>query len=98
MLEAGMAEIRDIAAARGVTLADGVISTLLAFIDQQPAGGTSSLQRDIAAGRPSELDAWNGAASRLGHETGVATPVNTFVYESLLPQERRARGQLSFDD
>jgi ketopantoate reductase len=56
----------------------------------------SSLQRDIAAGKPSELDAWSGAVHRLGRETGVPTPVNTFVYSTLQPQEQRARGQLSF--
>ena len=28
-----------------------------------PVGATASMQRDIIAGRPSELDAWNGAVS-----------------------------------
>jgi 2-dehydropantoate 2-reductase len=98
MLEAGMAEIRDVASARGVGLADGVVLATLAFVDQQPAAGRSSLQRDIAVGKPSELEAWNGAVTRLGRDADVATPVNTFIYQSLLPQERRARGRLSFAD
>jgi len=45
----------------------------------------------VMAGRPSELEAQNGAVVRLGEEAGVPTPVNRFVYAALLPQERRAR-------
>ena len=63
------------------------------------AGGeTSSLQRDIGAGRPSELEAWNGAVVRLGREAGVATPLNDFLYHSLLPLELKARGELEFQE
>ncbi len=48
------------------------------------------------AGRPSELEAHTGAVVRLGQEVGAPTPLNTFVYHSLLPLERRARGLLVF--
>jgi ketopantoate reductase len=34
---------------------------------------------------------------RLGKEAGVATPVNGMIHSSLLPLERRARRELSFD-
>jgi 2-dehydropantoate 2-reductase len=47
-------------------------------------------------GRPSELEAQNGAAVRLGQQVGVETPINTFIYNSLLPMEMRAQGQLEF--
>jgi len=96
MLEAAMAEILDVSRARGVRLPEGIVERSLAFLDAQPAAGTSSLQRDIAAGRSSELEAWNGSVVRLGAETGVPTPVNGFIHASLLPQERRARGELEF--
>jgi ketopantoate reductase len=56
----------------------------------------SSLQRDIAAGKPSELDAWTGAVVRLGRKTAIPTPLHSFLYASLLPLERRARGELDF--
>ena len=56
-----------------------------------------SLQRDVIAGRPSELEAWNGAVVRLGQAAKVAVPTHTFLYHSLLPQERRARGLERFD-
>jgi len=62
-----------------------------------PYEGTASMQRDIMAGRPSELDAQNGAVVRLGKEAGAATPVNSMIYASLLPLEMRARKELNFD-
>ncbi|MFQ5943513.1 MAG: ketopantoate reductase family protein [Anaerolineales bacterium] len=57
---------------------------------------TTSLQRDIADGRPSELEAWNGAVVRSGNEVGVATPLHEFIYHSLLPLELKARQQVEF--
>ena len=63
-----------------------------AFYRAMPAGATASMQRDIMEGRPSELDAWNGAICRFGARAGVETPVHSFTYHTLLPMERRARG------
>lgn len=54
----------------------------------------TSMQEEIVGGRPSELEYWNGAVVRLRREAGVATPLNEFIYYSLLPQERQARGQV----
>ena len=54
------------------------------------------MQRDIMDGKPSELETQNGAVVRLGKEVKVETPVNTFIYNSLLPMESLARGQISF--
>ena len=63
-----------------------------AFYRMMPSGATASMQRDIIDGRPSELDAWNGAVCRFGVRAGVETPVHSFTYHMLLPMERRARG------
>ena len=81
LLTEATTEIRDVALARGIALAADVVPRTLAWIDQLPADGTTSLQRDLIAGRPSELEAWTGAVVRLGRESGVPTPVNTFLYE-----------------
>ncbi|MFI5695541.1 2-dehydropantoate 2-reductase [Kribbella sp. NPDC051586] len=81
LLTEATTEIRDVAVARGIHLAEDVVPRTLAWIDGLPADGTTSLQRDLIAGRPSELDAWTGAVVRLGNEAGVPTPVNTFLYE-----------------
>lgn len=92
MLVRGMEEILAVAHARQVSLADGIIEKTMGLVDALDPSATTSLQRDIAAGKPSELEAWNGAVVRLGLEAGVPTPLHEFFYHSLLPQERRARG------
>ncbi|HET7599062.1 MAG TPA: 2-dehydropantoate 2-reductase [Gemmatimonadales bacterium] len=97
LLERAMEEVRAVALARGIPLARDIVARTLAFVDTLPPNGTASLQRDIAAGRPSELDWWTGAVVRLGREAGVPTPVHEFVYHALLPLELRARGRLAFD-
>lgn len=74
-------EIRDVALALGIRLPENVVPETLAWIDNLPADGTTSLQRDILAGRPNELEAWTGAVVRLGDRAGVPTPVNSFLYE-----------------
>jgi 2-dehydropantoate 2-reductase len=96
LIKAALVEGERLARARGIRLAAEVVPTLLAIIDSLPADGTASLQRDIASGRPSELDNLTGAIVRLGAELGVATPVNSVLYGSLAPLERRARGMVAF--
>jgi 2-dehydropantoate 2-reductase len=96
ILEQAMREIFNVARARGITLPEDIIGKTMAFVDNLPPGGTTSLQRDIMEGKPSELSAWNGAVVHLGQEVGVITPLHTFIYNSLLPLELRARGQLQF--
>jgi 2-dehydropantoate 2-reductase len=91
MLRETMEEVEALAAARGVLLADDAIEKTLNFVDGLPAEMTSSMQRDIMEGRPSELEALNGAVVRLGREAGVATPVHGFIYAALAPMEARAR-------
>jgi 2-dehydropantoate 2-reductase len=54
----------------------------------------ASMHEELVGGRPSELEYWTGAVVRLGREAGVATPLNEFIYHSLLPQEMQARGQV----
>jgi 2-dehydropantoate 2-reductase len=91
LIELGMQEILAVGRARGVALADEVVEKGMAFVDSLDPSGTTSLQRDITEGRPSELEAWNGAVVRLGRVADVSTPVHEFLYASLLPQERQAR-------
>jgi 2-dehydropantoate 2-reductase len=96
MLGQAMREILAVAQARKIALPDDAIHKTIAFVDTLPPSGTTSLQRDIVEGKPSELDSWNGAVVRLGKEVEVATPLNAFIYHSLLPLELQARGQLQF--
>jgi len=91
LLREAMHEVEALAVARGVALADDAIDKTLKFVDGLPEDMTSSMQRDIMEGRPSELEALNGVVVRLGREAGVPTPVNGFIYAVLAPTEARAR-------
>lgn len=97
MVERAVREILSVARARCVALDDPVVEKTMGLLDGLDPDSTTSLQRDIIAGRPSELEAWNGAVVRLGLEAGVETPLNQFIYHSLLPQEQRARGEVIYE-
>lgn len=96
LLEQAMEEVVALAQARDVALTDADVSQSMATVDNIPAGGTASMQRDILEGRPSELESQNGAVVRLAQEAGVAVPLHTFLYGALLPLEQRARGEIAF--
>ena len=91
MLEMAIDEVIQVGCKQGVNLPADQAAITLTFIDQLDPAVMASMQRDIIAGRPSELEAQNGAVVRLGLETGVATPMHTFIYACLLPQEMKAR-------
>jgi len=93
LLERAVEEIHRVARARGVELPDDAVAQTLELFDRLPPASTASMQRDIMEGRPSELEAQNGAVLRLGRAAGVDTPLHAFIYASLLPGERRARGE-----
>ncbi|WP_298815486.1 2-dehydropantoate 2-reductase [Chloroflexus sp.] len=90
-------EVVAVARARGIAMPEEAAANMMAFIDSMPYEGTASLQRDIVAGRPSELQNQNGALVRLAREAGVSVPVNEMLYAILLPQELAARGQLRWN-
>jgi 2-dehydropantoate 2-reductase len=94
LIDRAMGEGIAVGARRGHPITADYKRELWKFYDAMPVDATASMQRDIMAGRPSELDAWNGAIVRSGVETGIDTPVHTFTYHALLPMERRARGQI----
>jgi 2-dehydropantoate 2-reductase len=96
MLEQVLQEVFQVARASNIDLPDDAVDMALAFIDGLPDSATASMQRDIMEGRPSELEAQNGAVVRLGQEVGVDTPLNAFIYHSLLPMELHARGRIEF--
>ena len=71
---------RFVAQGRGVKLPGDVVERTLAFVSTFPHEATTSMQRDVMNGLPSELEAQTGAVVRLGREVPVATPLrNNFV-------------------
>ena len=70
MLEAAR-EACAVARSQGVELdPEAQTGALLAM----PPGMRSSMQKDLAAGRPLELEAISGPILRIGREHGIATP------------------------
>ena len=98
MLQGVMQEVFSVAHARGIALPEEIIGNTLDFMDSLPPTGTASMQRDIMEGRRSELESQTGVVVRMGQEMGVETPINAFIYHSLLPQELRAQGQIEFNN
>ena len=90
MLKA-MEEIYTLAHARHIKLPPDSMKTVMAAVDGLPEDATSSMQRDIAAGKPSELESQNGAVVRMARESGVEVPTHALIYQTLKPLEEKAR-------
>ena len=91
-------EVLAVAHGKGIRMPIDALPATQARLEASPPGGTSSMQRDLMEGRPSELGVQNGGVVRLGLEAGVPTPVNTFIYNCLLPQEMKARGEFPSEE
>jgi 2-dehydropantoate 2-reductase len=94
MVRNAMEEIEEVAHVRGVQLRHDIVEHTLGLLDALEPGTITSLQRDLSAGRPTELDALSGAVVRLGRESGVATPTHEHIYTTLLPKEMQARNAM----
>ena len=82
-LEQLMREVEAVARGNNVALPENIVEKTLGFVDQQIPEATSSMQRDITAGKPNELDAQVGAIRRMGQRVGVDTPLHDLVYGAL---------------
>ncbi|MBI3360980.1 MAG: 2-dehydropantoate 2-reductase [Chloroflexi bacterium] len=85
-------EVESIARAKGIALDVDVVEKTMAFIKAMDAGVTSSMQRDVAAGRRLEIEALSGTVVRYGRELGIPRPVHRFIYAALKPVDARAGG------
>jgi 2-dehydropantoate 2-reductase len=91
LLVGAFEEVRDVATAKGIALRSDAVSRALGLIDVLPEDAIASLQRDIVAGRPSEVDSLSGAVARIGAQVGAQVPIHTAIHAALLPQDRAAR-------
>lgn len=71
-LEAVAREVAAVGTASGTPLDASVI---IPFFDKTPPGGRSSMQKDVAAGNPPELDGIAGPILRRAEEHGIDVPV-----------------------
>jgi 2-dehydropantoate 2-reductase len=86
-------EIYNVAIASGIKLPENLVEKTMKAVEGFPAESTCSLTRDIWEGKPSEIEYQNGTIVRLGEKYGIPTPVNRFVYNSILPMELKAKSQ-----
>jgi 2-dehydropantoate 2-reductase len=87
-----MDEITTVAQAAGIALDQAASTRMFDFVRTFPPEATTSMQRDLMEGRPSELDAQLGVICRLGWEYGVSIPLVRALYNSLAAREAIARG------
>ncbi len=86
-----MREIETLAGASGVRLTPDAVEQALARIDAAAPTMKPSMQRDVEAGRPSELESMIGVIAQMGRSLGVPTPTAGILYAALLPGELKAR-------
>ena len=90
VLAQAMAEVSAVAQACGVALDADIVAKTLSFIDAAAPDMRPSMQRDLEAGRMSELESLIGVVVRLGRERGVPTPVMRLAYALLKPAHLKA--------
>lgn len=93
VLTEALAEVAALAQARGVQLEGDLVAKTLEFIDNAAPDMKTSMQRDVEAGRPSELESMIGVVPQLGRQAGVSTPVMRLAYAVLKPGNLKAPGR-----
>lgn len=94
LMEDLFTEIYNVSQKAGINLESDFVLKTMALIDTYPYDSTSSLTRDIWAGKPSEIEYQNGMVVALGEKFGIKTPINRMVYHCIIPMELKARGKL----
>lgn len=98
LLERAMREVEAVARARGIRLDADVVEKTMTFCANLDPAATSSMQRDVAAGRRLEHDAVNGVVVRLGREAGVGAPVHEFIWTCLKVVDSMVGGRWQMAD
>ena len=76
-------ELMAIARAQDIALPEDMLEINLKLVDNMVPGATSSMQRDVEAGRPSEVDGLTYEVARMAAKAGVKVPVYEEVGEVL---------------
>lgn len=86
-------EILTVAQATNIDLRSSDIEQVFDTVSQLDGQSTASTQRDLMAGKPSELETFNGFIVKQAKKYGISVPVNEMLYECLLPMEEQARDE-----
>ncbi|HUE89656.1 MAG TPA: 2-dehydropantoate 2-reductase [Vicinamibacterales bacterium] len=85
MLQQACEESALVARARGIALPESLMDEIMQMVRQLPHHAKSSMLEDLERGRRLELPWLSGAVVRLGRESGVATPIHSFIATVLKP-------------
>ncbi len=87
--EALVDEAYQVALAKGVQVTQEHRDTIIhRFYFEYDDGATSSLQRDVRDGKPSEIETFSGYLVHEAQRLGIETPVSQKMYEGLLQKTR----------
>ena len=82
--EALVREAWEVAKAKGIRIGQKEIDSIIRrFYEEYADNATSSLQRDVAAGRPAETDTFSGYIVREAARLGIDAPVSEKMYRML---------------
>ena len=85
MLKAAVVETLAVAHAKGVPVPGDMVDDVARAYQALPPQTKSSMLEDLERGRRLELPWLSGAVARLGAETGVPTPIHSFIATVLKP-------------
>ncbi len=85
MFKSAIQEVADVGTASGVRFGEDDVQGAMDLIAARPMGARGSMQADLEAGRPLELDAIVGSVGRIGRRVNVPTPIFDLLYTLLLP-------------
>lgn len=78
-----ISEIMILSKAMGITFEEDMVATNVVIMDSLAPGVKTSMQRDVEAGKKSELDGLVYSVARLGEEYGVSLPMYQKISEKL---------------
>lgn len=89
-----LTEAYQVALAEGVAIPADLVEQKYAFMmEKQPPDATSSMKRDMAAGRPIEYDAFTGAVLRKAKTHGIDVPVTLRYHTDLAGMLEGKKGE-----
>jgi len=80
---AAMREVMPISEKAGFPLTETDLAYWLKVLGSLRPEGKPSMQQDVEAGKPTEVELFSGTVIRLGKEYEISTPVNESLYRSL---------------
>ena len=85
MFRSAIQEVANVGTASGIPFGQDDVQGAMDLITARPMGARGSMQADLEAGRPLELEAIVGSVGRIGRKVNVPTPVFDMLYTLLLP-------------